>query len=272
MTYIIGFTKKFYTQWEVVNNNNKEHRYIKNISTDINKVRLLYPNIVIDTTIKGKKHRNKKGNNQKKVALKRAWQIFKSGKYESFSICLKKAWTAENNVPDFNTLYNKYYNKTLSWLLYTTKNKEQAEELCQDTYVKVFNNLDTFNPEKSNIYTWIINICKNLLIDHSRSKQYKNSQKTYNDIDDKFSDSSTAILVIPTYDDASDMLDAKQLQKDIDKVYSNMRPIYAHVHKLFMEGHKYREIADMLNMDKSLVGVYVMRARNILKEKLHTYV
>ena len=205
----------------------------------------------------------------KSVILKRAWILFREGKYDTFGEALKQSWSIAKHVPDFNTIYKKYYNKTYVWVLHKTfKNVELAQEITQDTFIKVYENLNTFDPNKAQLHSWIITIANRLIIDNSRTKAYKNNQRTYNDIDDTFSDSQNNILTISTYEDASDMLEGKELRKHIDNIYSNMKPMYAQVHKLFVDGHKYREIGDMLGMDINLVAAYVMRAKKILKEGL----
>jgi RNA polymerase sigma-70 factor (ECF subfamily) len=48
---------------------------------------------------------------------------------------------------------------------------DQAEDLTQEVFIKVFRNLDSYNSEAGNFLTWIISLTRNLLIDHYRQSK-----------------------------------------------------------------------------------------------------
>lgn len=47
---------------------------------------------------------------------------------------------------------------------------QTAQDVLQEAFVKIWNNIQQFNPEKGRIYTWMINIARNAAIDKLRSK------------------------------------------------------------------------------------------------------
>jgi RNA polymerase sigma-70 factor (ECF subfamily) len=57
------------------------------------------------------------------------------------------------------------------------RDRELAEELAQDVFVKVWNHSGSYNPSKGRFFTWILNIARNTAIDKLRSKAYKNQKK-----------------------------------------------------------------------------------------------
>jgi RNA polymerase sigma-70 factor (ECF subfamily) len=70
----------------------------------------------------------------------------------------------------FNYLY-QHYSAVLYGVIVRVINDEQtAQDVLQEVFVKIWNNISAFNPEKGRIYTWMINIARNAAIDKLRSK------------------------------------------------------------------------------------------------------
>jgi RNA polymerase sigma factor (sigma-70 family) len=57
-----------------------------------------------------------------------------------------------------------------------------AEDVLQDTFVKIWHSFSSYDAEKGRLFTWMVNIARNLAIDKLRSKDYKNQNKNQ-DID-----------------------------------------------------------------------------------------
>ncbi len=78
----------------------------------------------------------------------------------------------------FDELYDRYA-ATLHGVLCTIlHDTEVAKDLLQETFIKIWQHLDTYNPERGTIFTWMLNIARNTAIDHLRSRQYQQHQKT----------------------------------------------------------------------------------------------
>lgn len=70
----------------------------------------------------------------------------------------------------FNYLY-EHYSAVLFGVVKRVVNDDQtSEDILQEVFVKIWNNIAQFNPEKGRIYTWMINIARNAAIDKLRSK------------------------------------------------------------------------------------------------------
>lgn len=75
----------------------------------------------------------------------------------------------------FTYLYD-HYSKSLYGVIFNLiKNKEEAEDVLQEVFVKIWNNIDSYNESKGRLYTWMLNIARNTTIDKLRSKNYKKS-------------------------------------------------------------------------------------------------
>ncbi len=80
----------------------------------------------------------------------------------------------------FTILYEMYSKNTYGIIYNLIKNKEEAEDVLQEVFIKIWKNIDSYNESKGRLYTWIVNIARNAAIDKLRSKGYNNSQKNSN--------------------------------------------------------------------------------------------
>lgn len=54
-----------------------------------------------------------------------------------------------------------------------------AEDVLQETFVKIWNSFSSYNSDKGRLFTWMVNIARNLAIDKIRSKDFKNQTKNH---------------------------------------------------------------------------------------------
>ncbi|EMY14377.1 sigma-70 region 2 [Leptospira weilii str. Ecochallenge] len=77
---------------------------------------------------------------------------------------------SESQIFDFDGLYSRNYEKIYRFLLSKGASKEEAEETCQETFIKVLNNWEKFDPSKGNETSWMLTIAKNQFLDLIRKK------------------------------------------------------------------------------------------------------
>ncbi|MDQ0197456.1 RNA polymerase sigma factor SigX [Neobacillus ginsengisoli] len=70
----------------------------------------------------------------------------------------------------FDELYQKYHHDVFQFLFYMVRNKEHAEDLVQEVYIRVFKSYDRFEG-KSSEKTWLFSIAKNVAIDYFRKQK-----------------------------------------------------------------------------------------------------
>lgn len=74
-------------------------------------------------------------------------------------------------------LYDQYANMIFGLIFRMVKRQDIAENVLQDTFLKVWNRIDTFDASKGKFLTWIFNIARNTAIDTLRSKSYQQETK-----------------------------------------------------------------------------------------------
>lgn len=77
-----------------------------------------------------------------------------------------------------SVLYDMYSPALFGVVLQIVKEEETAEDVLQEAFVKIWNSFQSYDDSKGRLFTWMINVCRNLAIDKIRSKQYRVSQKT----------------------------------------------------------------------------------------------
>ena len=74
-------------------------------------------------------------------------------------------------------LYDHYAPALYGVVLRITDSEELAEDIIQETFVKVWKNSASYQQEKGTLFTWILNIARNTAIDQTRSAHYKARKK-----------------------------------------------------------------------------------------------
>lgn len=75
-------------------------------------------------------------------------------------------------------LYDHYSAALYGIIVRIVKKEEVAEEVMQDAFFKIWKNMNSYDPEKGRLFTWMLNISRNLAIDKTRSKEIKKEQKS----------------------------------------------------------------------------------------------
>jgi RNA polymerase sigma factor (sigma-70 family) len=81
----------------------------------------------------------------------------------------------------FAYLYENYSAALNSVIARMVDDTQLAEDILQETFVKIWNNFAQYDAAKGRLFTWMINITRNLTIDTLRSKGYKKQQKISQD-------------------------------------------------------------------------------------------
>ncbi|HNU87179.1 MAG TPA: sigma-70 family RNA polymerase sigma factor [Ferruginibacter sp.] len=81
----------------------------------------------------------------------------------------------------FAYLYDNY-SAALNGVIYRlVEDRELAEDILQEAFVKIWNNFASYDTTKGRLFTWMLNITRNLTIDTLRSKGYKKQAKISSD-------------------------------------------------------------------------------------------
>lgn len=81
----------------------------------------------------------------------------------------------------FSYLYDNYSAALNGAIFRMVQDKALAEDILQEAFVKIWNNFSNYDKTKGRLFTWMLNLTKNLTIDMLRSKNYKKQQKISGD-------------------------------------------------------------------------------------------
>ena len=70
----------------------------------------------------------------------------------------------------FNYLYHQYSAVLYGIIIKVLCDEQTAQDILQEVFIKVWNNIGQYNPQKAKLYTWMANISRNAVIDKLRSK------------------------------------------------------------------------------------------------------
>jgi RNA polymerase sigma factor (sigma-70 family) len=77
----------------------------------------------------------------------------------------------------FGYLYDHYSGALLSIILQIVQNQEIAQDILQEVFTNIWRKIETYDPTKGRLFTWMLNIGRNASIDMLRSKNYQNNRK-----------------------------------------------------------------------------------------------
>jgi RNA polymerase sigma-70 factor (ECF subfamily) len=77
----------------------------------------------------------------------------------------------------FGYLYDNYSAALLGIINAIVSEKESANDVLQEVFVNVWKKIDSYDPVKGRLFTWMLNIARNAAIDKIRSKGYKDGLK-----------------------------------------------------------------------------------------------
>ena len=171
--------------------------------------------------------------------------------FEIIQACLN------NDNHYFEELVVRYKNFIYSIIFRMTNDKEEANDLSQEVFIKIYKNLDKYYPEFK-FSTWIMRITTNHVIDHKRKKR----QETV-PIDDvergaSSSEPSPEVAYIKK-ESENTLMEAVQTLPDMYKI-----PIILY----HQQGLSYQEISSVIGEPLSKVKNRIFRGRKILKESL----
>ena len=141
-----------------------------------------------------------------------------------------------------------------------------AEDLAQETFVKVLNGIRSYRPEYK-FSSWIFKIANNAAIDQLRRRDLDTlSLDGAPDAVTPDAMQATALPIATKDESPLDAVVARELGSTIELAIARLRPEYrACILLRHVEGHSYEEIAQMLDLPLGTVKTYIHRARNELR-------
>lgn len=148
----------------------------------------------------------------------------------------------------FNYLYDNYSASLYTVVLSILQDKELANDTLQEVFIKIWRQIEQYNPEKGRLFTWMINISRNASIDILRSKDYQTQKQNRELTESVYSSASTVNIET----------DKIGLRKLISNLKEEQKVL---VELAYFQGYTQDEISKLLNIP---LGTVKTRLRNAL--------
>ena len=149
-------------------------------------------------------------------------------------------------------VYKDYQNKVFGYIFNRIHNYAEAEDLTSDVFAKIVAHIDSYNPEKASLSTWVFVITRNTLIEYFRK------QRITEDIDEQ---------QIPVSDEPVDKIVMEEQQellaKALEELPEKLRDI---VVARYYYGFRFAKIGEMMDISEANARVSHARALAKLKE------
>ena len=169
----------------------------------------------------------------------------------------------------FRELVRRYERPVFSLIYRMVRDREAAEDLAQDSFVKVLNHLDRYRPEFK-FSSWIFKIANNVAIDHLRRRQLDTvSMDGSPHAANAAEAAASSFDIAAQQESALEEMEAREIGSAIERAIARLRPEYRSCIMLrHVEGRSYEEIAATLDLPLGTVKTYIHRARNELRVTL----
>lgn len=164
----------------------------------------------------------------------------------------------------FQWLYDQYSAALYGVLLKIVQEEEQAEDLLQEAFIKIWNNLDAYDATKGRLFTWLLNITRNTAIDSiraSKAAHRPNPNKAIRTDEDN-------VYII---DGQHNTPPANPDHIGVKEVVGQLRPDRKELIDLvYFKGYTHEEAAETLNLPLGTVKTRIRAALQELKQLFHS--
>jgi RNA polymerase sigma-70 factor, ECF subfamily len=176
------------------------------------------------------------------------------------------AQAREGDTVAFGELVRRYEGKIFRLAQHITQNREDAEDVLQETFLKAYEHLDQFQGN-SKFYTWIVRIAVNQALMKLRRRKADRSVSLDETID---TGEDTIVREIAAWgEDPEERFSREELGELLDSAIKGLEPPYRSVFVLRdIEDLSTEETADALGLSIPAVKSRLLRARLQLREKL----
>ena len=185
----------------------------------------------------------------------------------------KKLSNINNNQEiTFEEVYSDCSTKILNLAYRFTSDGEQARDLTQEIFIKVFQNLKNFKGESS-AFTWVYRIAVNHILNYlKKEKRRKFIQLIDKNVKEAITEEAGSRTLITNNPSPSQILEDEERSRIVKSIIDELPPKYRVPFILYKyEGMSYKEISESLEISLSSVETRIYRARKQLIAKLEPW-
>jgi RNA polymerase sigma-70 factor, ECF subfamily len=162
---------------------------------------------------------------------------------------------SDNDIIEFTLIFNRYKGKLYNYVLKMISNKMTVEDIIQNIFLRLFENLPTIK-NKESINFWLFRSARNEIYIYYRNKKARKDQFNVDDTDTLEVESGSNLAEI------LEIKETKQLiMNELDKLPPEQKEIF--ILKEY-SGFNYSEIASLLEIDEALVKSRLYKTRQKL--------
>jgi RNA polymerase sigma-70 factor (ECF subfamily) len=172
----------------------------------------------------------------------------------------------QGDAASFSALLARYEGKIFRLAMNITQNREDAEDVLQEAFLKAYEHLDQFQGN-SRFYTWIVRIAVNQALMKLRKRRSDRAVSLDEQID---TGEDTVVREIAAWDpDPEQQYSQEELHRILSTAVDDLAPIYRTVFTLRdVDGLSTEETAEALDLTVPAVKSRLLRARLQLRDKL----
>lgn len=176
---------------------------------------------------------------------------------------------SDKSIKDFKEVYQRYAQLMLGVCMRYILDKDEAQDVMHDGFLKVFDNLNKLNQINS-IEGWIKRIMINTSIDYYHKKKKRQIIELTEEHPITNENNYQTNTVGHSKPNLSQVLDANFTKEEIIGCLNQINEPYSIIFKLHViEKYPHKEIAKLLKISENVSRTRLSRARNVLKQKLH---
>jgi len=161
------------------------------------------------------------------------------------------------NETAFGYLYDNYSAALFGVVCRIVPEEEEAHDILQEAFLKIWNHFGSYDSSKGRLFTWMVNIARNLAIDHTRSKTFKTNKKNQS-----LQDSVNKINRQQSFSQQTDQIGLKAFVEKLKPEYKEI------IDLLYFGGFTQEEVSKALNMPLGTVKTRTRSALQQLRELL----
>lgn len=155
-------------------------------------------------------------------------------------------------------LYDHYSAALYGVISRIVQEEEIAEDVLQEAYIKIWNNFSSYDPSKGRLFTWMVNITRNLAIDKIRSKEFRNRSQNQ--------DIEKSVITIDQSNRHSYNPDLMGLKELVNKLKPEQKIL---IDMVYFQGYTQAEVSEKLNMPLGTVKTRLRAAIMVLKKQFN---
>jgi RNA polymerase sigma factor (sigma-70 family) len=169
------------------------------------------------------------------------------------------ALLVSRDMKGIEILYDNYSGALYGIIHRIIQNDEVAEDVLQDTFLKIWNNFSQYDSTKGRLFTWMVNIARNQAIDKVRSKDFVNHSKNQ-----QLDKTVSFIDINKQFSYNPDTIGIKEMVTRLDPEYRQI------IDLIFFEGYSQSEAAEKLGIPLGTVKTRSRAAIMKLRQQFET--